>query len=1238
MSRGAARCVVAVLSVLLLSSTPGAAPEPPVGEPVCGFYDPRAPKLFESLDELESWERAAGAPSARRSDSTYTVGITVSMTSYLQKNVGHIDALVAAVERRGHRALTLACRGVPDVSRFLRGDKPVVDVVIQTGSVFAAPDKSTFMDRLATLGVPVLSGFHHHAQNEAQYIASPTGLLPTLGSAVVQAEQEARFEPMAISGPGAARDDSQDHPDPHQRRAVTEPYSGALEWRVERALGWARLRRTPNREKRLLFTFWSQGGGKANVGGDPDDFLDVPATMVRLLREMRSRGYDVGNQELPDRDTLARRMAEEGSNVGNWAPGELAKRVALGQVRLVPEADYLAWFEALPAVRRAEIVEMWGPPPGTVGLYTDARGRRSIVIPGLIFGKVILAPNPDWGYLQNAKALMSVGALPPHHQYLAFFLWMQKGWRADAWVSFFSNISLQGGKPAGPLPDEHIGILLGAVPHIHPERLGANGGLKSKRKALAQTVSWYSIVRPSEGAAQYGELRALLQRYASIDDEELRAAAERLVRQEVADTGIARTIERRETLPIADLISAVQRELDRIDRMLVPSGSKVLGDAAEGDARIEMVTAMLGSGFTALLPGDSAARQTLARNLVRDVVVESMAPNVAVIRRLGRADEAVATSLSAALGYAASLAAAPKEVEALFAALDGRWIPPGSMDDPLRRPNALPPGRSVYNFDTAEVPTVEAEALGVKQAEALIEAHRATHDGRYPTSLAFAIFSGEIAKNRGVTEAQILHLLGTRAVRDARGLVTGVELIDRDALRRPRVDVMLTTSGTYRDHYPDVMALVAKAAQLAATSPEDDNPVRAAMRQAESELRQQGASAEKAAALARARVFAPAPGAYSPSIQFLAKSGDQRGDERRMAELYTSRLSHAYGDGFYGEAARPVFEQRLARVDGASFARAGVVNGMLDNPMPAGFLGGLNLAAKAVTGRDIDLYVSNVRDEANPTIDSATVEVQRELRTRYFNKSWLTEMQAHGYEGARTFMYLTDHLDLWDSTATHTVTSADWREVKQVYVDDSLQLGMDRFFDTYNPHAQQVLLGNLLGVASRGQWEASAHDRTQVATRLARSAAAHGIACEAGICRNPALTRLLTEALEGTPEGAELLAGYVKALSAATAGEPAPSETTVAAPSRARDATRNRAGRTAPGQGVASASAHANLRPSGPPLVTGRVLESVAQPNARAPQLPTHRVTVTWASLAGVAGACLVFGWLRQGRRARSIG
>ena len=76
-----------------------------------------------------------------------------------------------------------------------------------------------------------------------------------------------------------------------------------------------------------------------------------------------------------------------------------------------------------------------------------------------------------------------------------------------------------------------------------------------------------------------------------------------------------------------------------------------------------------------------------------------------------------------------------------------------------------------------------------------------------------------------------------------------------------------------------------------------------------------------------------------------------------------------------------------------------------------------------------------------------------------------------------------------EATASQTVSSEDWREIERVYLDDEHGLDMDRFFDRHNPHAQQVLLGNLLGAATRGHWQATDADRTEVATRLARSAA-----------------------------------------------------------------------------------------------------------------------------------------------------
>ncbi len=1090
-----------------------------------GYYHPDAPGLFPTLETYLAWYsgRSAG-PGAHRYDGTHpTLGLHVHESSVRRKNLATVDAIVREVEGRGANAVVFASRASPAWHEvFAHRGRPAIDVLMFTDHTMHLGDREKGIASVRQLGVPIVGALHQHGVDAARFDTSPTGFHPELTPFVVDAEREGRFEPIVVSakatgGDGASR---------------SAPIPGQVAWRVERALSWARLRRLPNSEKRVVFTFWSEGGGKANAGGDPDDFLDVPGSLVKLFAALRAEGYDLGPGPLPGRDELSRRISLEATNVGIWAPGELSSRAARHEIALIPEKTYLGWYSRLPAARRAEIEEMWGPPPGEVMVHLDASGRRFLAIPTLTFGKIRLCPHPDWGYLQSRKALMSKGALPPHHQYVAFFLWLQnEEGRADAWVSLFSNIVLQPGKAEGPAATDHVALLLGPTPHIHPERLGASGGPSNKRKGMARLPGWYNLVTPYEFDQGLGALRAAIRRYEAEQDSGLRAEAERLIRRDIAASGIARalTVEPASE-PFPSLLDAVRARFDELERSTMPHGSRILGEAPDGDVLTSMVAGMLGPEARKALAAHSASPPDDVRRVVAKLLGRGGTPEQALAALLGPAAASAAPAFRRTSDYASRLREAPREITAILEALAGRWIDPGPMDEPMRDPDAVPPGRVLYNFDQAALPTQEAEAVGIRQAEALIASHREKHGGAFPSQLAFVVWSSEIARTHGVTEAQILHLLGTRAVRDERGAVTGVALIPREELGRPRVDVLLTISGVYRDHYLDKVELVSEAVRLAASSPEPDNPVAARTAREKERLEAAGEGSENADKLSRARVFSEAPSAYSPSIQFLAKSGDERGDEKKMAELYTGRVGHAYGGGLYGVPAVSTFQSSLRQVDAATFPRSSNVNGMLDNPMPAAYLGGLNLAAKALTGRDVDLYVSNLRDKERPSMDSAAGTIQSELRARYFNPKWIAEMMKHGYDGARNLMFLSDHLDLWDSTATRMVTSADWAEVKSVLVDDSFRLGLDAFFDRHNPHAQQVLLGNLLGAASRGHWEASAADLAQVAGRLARSAVAHGAVCEAAICRNSALTRQVREALSGVPGGVALAADYAASI------------------------------------------------------------------------------------------------------------
>jgi cobaltochelatase CobN len=1123
----------------------------PVIYPDQGFYHPAAAGLFADRAAFLAWY-AARSDGHRFDQAAPTLGLSVHRIHVQQRNVATIDALIAASEARGANMLTQVRKGGADFTQFMAGGKPVIDALIFDGEFLNLQDLDAGRAQAKALGVPMLMALTSLSRSPEQYRASPGGLAPDMTARVVNSERDGMIEPLVIAGKNLEATTRQ-----------SLPLAEQIDWRIERALGWAKLRRAANADKRVVMTFWSEAGGKADIGADPDDFLDIQGSISALLTAMQARGYNVGTAPLPSTEDLARRMALGASNVGSWAPGELAKRVASKDVVLLPEARYLEWYGALPASRRAEIEAVWGPPPGKTMVHVMPGGERVIVIPRIAIGNVLLAPNPMWGYYEDEKVLMSKDALPPHHQYLAFFLWLQKEWKADAWVSLFTNIVLQPGRSEGPLADDHIGIELGGMPHIHPERLGSTGGMSNKRKALAQTIGWYNIVTPLDDAGATG-----------------------------------------------------------------PLGGKILGSAPEGEVLAAMITGMLGDDLQRPLLAAGAAPVT-GGALVRTVLAGTP-PADALMAQLGSVPADAAAVLALAPDFAARLATAPREIGAILESLEARWLEPGPLFDPYRRPDALPPGRSLYNFDQRSIPTLEAVEVGKRQADALIAAHRASHGGAFPEKLAVVMWSGENAKTGGVNEAIVLHLLGARVERNWRGEVTGVRLIPRAELGRPRVDVLVTTSGVYRDHFQDKVALMSEAARLASDSPEADNPVAAATKATEAKLLASGEPPARAAALARARVFAPAAGAYSPSIQFLAKSGDLRGDEAKMADLFTNRMSHAYGGGFYGEAARPTYEAGLRRMDGAVLSRSSDVNGMLDHPMSAGFLGGLNLAGKALTGREIALYVANQRDMTNPSIQSAREALQTELRTRYFNPVWLRANQAHGYDGARTFMLATDHLDLWDTTATKMVDSRDWAEVKAVFVDDKYGLQMDAFFDRANPHAQQMLLANLLGAADRGHWQASAAERQQIAERMARSVRDHGPACEAGQCRNKKLTAMVTDLLGNSPEGRVLAASYASAITAATQVGTAPGGMTSASAASA-DVAPTRSAAPAAVKAVPIVPPKAVPPPAPKPsTVTGRIMRDVKSATASVAGASDALITAFAAMLVLLIG----FGIWRAGRPA----
>lgn len=1012
-------------------------PQPPVVYPVSAFYHPAADKPFSTLADYVAWESARLPDAAARP----RIGLLFYRSLVLARNAKVIDALIAEIERQGGLPIPLWRKDSAESFGLLtQGGAPAPGAVILCSNWIDYQDHAAGAAAAKALDSAVLNCTSDYSRTPQEWEAAIGGFAPSRSSQLAMGELEGLVEPMMVGA--RALDET--------GAAVNTPLEHQVRWRVARALRWARLKALANADKRIVIPYFSEARNTADVGSDPDSYLDAQGSLIALLGRMKNEGYDLGPAPLPDKAGLSALLRDKGSNPKTQA--EIDARVREGSVALVSEAVYRHWWDGLPASARQSQQAQWGPPPGDLMVHTAADGTRSLVIPLITFGKVALAPHPIWG-MQEDRGLASKGALTPHHQYAAFYLWARQVWKADAYLPLFTQLSLMPGKQEGPSSTDWIGLLIGDLPHIQPTPLQANGGVANKRRASAVLIGFMpELVR----AGLAPDLEVLKR---DLDRADAESAIQARVRRQAQALGLGRALDLDPaTAPWSALAPALRSYLDEIARAPMPHGGHVLGVAPNEAVVAKMAQAMAGDGATA--PSLETVQAVLA----------------------GETTSLDAKDAAQLADYAARIRAAPRELDAVMAALSGRFVEPGPNADAIRNPDALPGGRNPYTLDTRALPSPQAWASGVKLADDMIAAYRAKH-GAPPRKAAFVLWSGETVQNGGVLEAQILRLLGARPVWNAKGQVVDVVLDDRVALGRGRVDVLVTTSGTYRDHFGDKLALMDKAVALAAASPEPDNAVRAAVLAAEADLAAKGVAPETAKTRALRRIFSTAPGAYSPVTEF-AVQADPRWSDEKLAGLYASRLAHAYGQVDEGQSDGEAFSANLKTVDAAVFSRSSNAYGLLDTPMPAAYLGGLNMAVRQETGRRIETYVAQLQSPGKATLETADKTLNRELRSRYFNPAWIKAMKDGGYNGARYMSEFTANMLLWDVTTPDLIQDRDWNEVADVYVRDRYKLGLKSYFDRENPQARRNLLKTMLEAADRGRWNADAATLSQLRAEL----------------------------------------------------------------------------------------------------------------------------------------------------------
>ncbi|MCK4458501.1 MAG: cobaltochelatase subunit CobN, partial [Methanosarcinales archaeon] len=441
-------------------------------------------------------------------------------------------------------------------------------------------------------------------------------------------------------------------------------------------------------------------------------------------------------------------------------------------------------------------------------------------------------------------------------------------------------------------------------------------------------------------------------------------------------------------------------------------------------------------------------------------------------------------------------------------ALDGRYIPPCPNGDPVRNPDALPTGRNLCTFDERLIPTEEAWDVGKELTDQLL-AQRVNETGKYPRKAAFLLWSIETSRHQGTMESEILYLLGVKPIWNTKGRVIDVELINSSDLLRPRIDVVVTTSGAYRDMYSSKIKLIDKAVRLAVQANDMEYPnyvnesselIYAAL------MATENYTCEDARNLSMARIFSPHPDSYTTGLQNAIPASNTWNDTGSLANLYIDRMSYAYGEDVWGEHLSDLFKENLDGVEVCVFSRSSNVYGVLDHPEVAAYFGGLSMAIESISGDAPDMYINNLRDANDPDVETLSHFMNRELRTRYFNPKWIEGMMEHGYDGTRYMAQFITDLGIWDVVMPDLVTDAMWGEAHDVYVGDKYELGMAEHFSSNNPYAYQSITADMLDMIRTGYWDAPEVVTQTLVTEYVKSVVEHGdLACCHHTCGNPDL-------------------------------------------------------------------------------------------------------------------------------------
>ena len=1092
--------------------------EEPVLLPDKAIWHPVAPSIvFENNQKYFEWYNKEFCPDAGiDTKDAPTVGIILQKSHINTKDDTHYVSLISELEGRGARVVPIYSGGL-DFSGPLEeyfydaNGKPIVDTIINlTGFALvggpASQDHKKAAQVLKKLNKPYMCAVPLVFQSFEEWQASELGLHPIqVALQVSLPEIDGAIEPIIYAGREGATG-----------RSV--PLADRVNLLADRALKWSKLSNKPKQDKKIAITIFSFPPDKGNVGTAA--YLDVFDSIKAVLKELKEQGYDIGDAPLDSKENIMAQILDDPEAKISSPDLNVAYRMNTDEYyELTPYAEDLEenWGPAPGNLNSdGQNLLVYGKEFGNVFIGVQPSFGYEGDPMRLLFAK---SASPHHGfaayytYLEKifqADAVLHFGT----HGSLEFMPGKQVGMSGTCYPDRLINSLPSAYLYAANNPSEATiakrRSYSATVSYLTPP--AENAGLYKGLKELKELISSYQGLRENEGRGPAIVNSILSTSYtcnldkdvdlpdletydAANDTAENRDAIvgqiyaqimqieSRLLPCGLHTVGVPPTAEE----AIATLVNIAQLDrpedgIEGLPRVIAASVGRDINDIYRGNNNgvledVELNTKITDAARAATRAlvqqsTDSSGRVKEVKNMFDEVggmigsMVGAKKPWTKAIMDAGfpAVSEERLAPLFAYLEFCLKQVVADNELGGIMELLNGEFLMPAPGGDPIRNPDVLPTGRNMHALDPSAIPTQAAVEVSEGVVRKLLEKLKDENDGAFPESIAFTLWGTDNIKTYGESLAQVLALVGVRPVADSLGRVNKVELIPLEELGRPRIDVVVSCSGVFRDLFINQMNLMDRGIKMAAEADEplDQNFVRKhAVEQAE-EL---NVSLREAAC----RVFSNSAGSYSANVGLAIENGGWE-DESQLQDQFLTRKGFAFNADKPGmmEQQADLFKSALKTVD-VTFQ---------------------NLDSSEISITDVSHYydsdptkvVEGLRDDkkkpmslmadtttANAQVRTLSETVRLDARTKLLNPKFYEGMLSTGYEGVREIQKRLRNTMGWSATAGE-VDNFVFEDANDTFINDPEM--QQRLLDQ-NPNAFRDMVTTFLEANGRGYWDTS---------------------------------------------------------------------------------------------------------------------------------------------------------------------